>query len=87
MHDLADLAHRLLEHAVRGGIGDHAAGEVVSMLLGLGAEILDVDVAVVASLSTTTTVMPTIWAEAGLVPCAEVGMRQTVAIVFATARW
>ena len=35
---------------------------------------------------TGTTVMPTIWADAGLVPCAEVGMRQTVRCVSPRAR-
>src|SRR3954467_8050575 len=42
MHDVADLADVLLEHAVGRGIGDHDSGEVVGMLLGLGAEIVDV---------------------------------------------
>ncbi|MNL84428.1 hypothetical protein D3C87_2123860 [compost metagenome] len=44
--DLADLAHRLLEHAMRGRIGDHAAGKIVRMLFRLGAKIVEVDVAV-----------------------------------------
>ncbi len=50
MHDLADLADVLLEHAVRRGIGDHAAGEGVRILLRLGAEVVHVDLAGVAYL-------------------------------------
>ena len=46
VHDVADLADVLLEHAVRRGIGDHDGGEVLRMLLRLGAEIVDIDVAV-----------------------------------------
>ncbi len=73
--DVANLAHRLLEHAMRGRIGDHGAGEVFRMLLRLGAEIGDVDIAVLENRDRTT-VMPAIWADAGFVPWAEVGMRQ-----------
>src|SRR4051812_9484643 len=39
VHDVADLANVLLENAVGRGIGDHHRGEVVRMLLRLGAEI------------------------------------------------
>src|ERR1700681_2391790 len=35
MHDVADLADMLLEHAVGGGIGDHDRGEIFSVLLSL----------------------------------------------------
>ena len=45
MHDVADLADVLLEHAMRRGIGDHDGGEIFRMLLRLGAEIVDIDVA------------------------------------------
>src|SRR5258708_34633824 len=45
MDDVADLADMLLEHAMRRGIGDHDRGEVVRMLLRLGAEIVAVYVA------------------------------------------
>src|ERR1700750_2254836 len=45
MHDVADLANMLLEHAVGGGIGDHYGGEGFRMLRRLGAQIVDVDVA------------------------------------------
>src|SRR5438270_3868986 len=44
--DVADLADMLLEHAMRRGIGDHDSGEIVGMLLSLGAQVIDVDVAV-----------------------------------------
>ena len=77
VHDVADIADVLLEHAVRRGIGDHHGGEVFRMLLRLGAEIVDVDVAS-ASQAITTTSMPTMLAEAGLVPCAEEGIRHTL---------
>src|SRR5947209_12008048 len=46
MDDVADLANVLLEHAMGRGIGDHDRGEIGRMLLRLGAEIIDVDVAV-----------------------------------------
>ena len=46
MHDGADVAHRLLEHAVCRGVGDHQAGQVVLVLFGLGLEVADVHVAV-----------------------------------------
>ena len=46
MRDRAEFAHRLLEHAVGRGIGDHAGGEPAGMLLGFGAEISDIDVAI-----------------------------------------
>ena len=45
VHDVADLADVLLEHAMRRGIGDHDGGEVFGVLLRLGAEIVDVDIA------------------------------------------
>ena len=77
VNDVADLADMLLEHAVRRGIGDHDGGEVVAVLVRLGAEIVDVDVAARVA-ATTTTSMPTMLAEAGLVPCAEEGIRHTL---------
>ena len=45
MHDVADIADVLLEHAVGRGIGDHDRGEVFRMFFGLDAQITDVDVA------------------------------------------
>ena len=43
--DLAQLAHAPLEHAVGGGVGDHHAGEAIGVLLALGLEVGEVDVA------------------------------------------
>ena len=48
--DVADLAHRFLEHAVRRRIGDHRCGEARSMLPGLAPEIREIDVAVLVAL-------------------------------------
>src|ERR1700674_2959189 len=42
MHDVADLADMLLEHAMGRGVGDHDSGELVRMTRGLGGEIIDV---------------------------------------------
>ena len=77
VHDVANVANAPFEDAVRRGIGDHHGREIVRMLLGLGRQVLDVDVAC-ASQATTTTFMPAICADAGLVPCAEDGIRQTL---------
>jgi hypothetical protein len=44
--DLADLHHLFLEHAVRGRVGHHDRGQAVAVLLGVEADVLDVDVAV-----------------------------------------
>ena len=49
--DLADLAHGFLEDAVGRGIGDHAGGQPVARRFGLGAEIVDVDVAAARRIS------------------------------------
>ncbi|ENO95722.1 putative metal-dependent RNase [Thauera phenylacetica B4P] len=46
VHDVGDLAHRGLEHAVGRGVGDHDRGELVGVLRRLGLEVGDVDVAV-----------------------------------------
>ena len=45
VHDIANLAYMLLEHAVGRGIGDHDRGEIVGVLRRLGAQIIDVDIA------------------------------------------
>src|SRR3979411_1324956 len=37
MHDLANLAYVLLEHAMGRGIGDHHSGEILAVLLSLRA--------------------------------------------------
>ena len=75
--DLADLLHVFLEHAMRGGVGDHQGGEIVLVLLGLGFQVCDFDVAVRIA-ATGTTFNPATTALAGLVPCAETGIRQTL---------
>ena len=43
--DLANFLDAFLEHAVRGGIGHHEAGQVRGMLVRLGAQIRQVDIA------------------------------------------
>lgn len=50
MHLGADVGDVLLEDAVRGRVGDHQHGELVAVLRDLGAEVLDVDLAVVGGL-------------------------------------
>ena len=42
--DLADGDDRLLEHSMRGGVGDHEGGEIRGMRLGLAPQIVQVDV-------------------------------------------
>ena len=42
----ADVLDRGLEHAVGAGVGDHQGGEAVLVLLGLGLEVGEVDIAV-----------------------------------------
>ena len=46
---VADLADRLLEHAVRRRVRDHDPGEAVADGLELGAQVVDVDVAAVVA--------------------------------------
>ena len=46
MNDRADLLDRVFEHAVRRRVGHHQRRKTIAMLLGLGFEIGDVDVAV-----------------------------------------
>ena len=45
VHDLTDLADRLLEHAVRARVGDHQRRQRLAVRLCLGAKVCDVDVA------------------------------------------
>jgi len=49
VNDLADLANALLEDAVGRGIGDHHCGENVRILLGLRAQVIDIDIAAVVA--------------------------------------
>jgi hypothetical protein len=54
--DVADLDHALLEHAVRGRVGDHDRGEALAVCFSaLAAEVLDIDVAVRIALGHHTT--------------------------------
>ena len=76
VHDLAELGDGVLVGAVRRRVGDHDRGQVVGVLLALGAQVVEVDAPSSAALTTTTRI-PAITAEAALVPCAEDGIRQT----------
>ena len=75
--DLADLAHRLLEDAVGRGIGDHAGGEPVAAPPRPWRGSRRGRCRRSPPTLTGTTFIPAICAQAGLVPCAEVGIRQT----------
>ena len=46
VNDLTGLAHCFLEHAVGGRVGDHDCRQIGGVLLGLGLEILQINVAV-----------------------------------------
>ena len=46
---LADLDDGFLEHAMGGGIGDHQRRQIVGVGLGLGAQVGEVDVAVLVA--------------------------------------
>ncbi|CUH41249.1 hypothetical protein RUM4293_00117 [Ruegeria atlantica] len=50
MGDLADLLNGGLEHAMGRGVGDHAGGQMVRMLFRLGAEVGQIDIALVIGL-------------------------------------
>jgi len=69
---MSQISYMFLEHAMGGGIGDHDRGEIFGMSFGLDAQIIDVK-SPRASQATTTTSMPAMMAEAGLVPWAEEG--------------
>ena len=45
MHQIADRADRLLEHTVRGGLGDHQRRQPVGITAGFGLEVGQVNVA------------------------------------------
>ena len=76
--DLADAHDAGLEHAVRRRIGDHDRGEVARVRVGLRLEVGEVDVAVVVAARRRPPACPTICADAGLVPCADAGIRHTL---------
>ena len=87
VHDVADLAHRLLEDAVRRRVGDHQRGQGVGVLRGLGLEIGRGRCCPASSQATGTTRIPAITALAGLVPWAETGIRQTSRCVSPRSWW
>ena len=45
--DLADFTDRFLEHAMRRGIRDHQARQIIPVLRSLGAKVIDINVALV----------------------------------------
>lgn len=75
MHDFTHFTDRFFIHAVGRRISHHDTGEVIARLFRFRAQISQIDVAVLSH-ATTTTCIPAICAEAGLVPCAEAGIRQ-----------
>ena len=77
VHDRADFANALLEDAVGRWVGDHQRGQLLTMLLRLGAEIGEIHIAPRVGF-TTTTRRPAMMALAGLVPWADCGIRHTV---------
>ena len=75
-----------LEHAVRRRIGDHDRREVGRRAAAPSPRRSARSTLPSSSQATTTTCMPAICAEAGLVPCAELGIRQTLRCALAAAR-
>jgi len=73
--DVAKLRDASLEDTVRGGVGHHDRGKVLRVLRRLGRRSARSTLPL-SSQATTTTCMPAMCAEAGLVPWAELGMRQ-----------
>ena len=49
VNDVDDLADRLLEHPVRGRIGNHQAAKLLAMLFGLGLQVGHIHVAIVVA--------------------------------------
>jgi len=76
MHDLAYLPDPRLEDSMRGRVGEHQGGQRLGMSPGLFGEVLDVHIAC-ASQATVTTRRPAMTALAGLVPCADTGIKHT----------
>ena len=74
---LADLDNGFLEHAVGRGIGDHQRRQVVGEWASALARRSARSTLPSSSQATTCTVIPAITALAGLVPWAELGIRQT----------
>ena len=87
VHDLADLADPLLEDAVGGGVGDHDRSESVWRSACAFSRRSSTSTLPCSSQRTPTTSMAAICAEAGLVPCAEAGMRQMLRWASPRLRW
>ena len=77
MHDGADLTDAFFENAARGWVRDHHGREPVGMRSALAVRSAR-SILPCGSYSTTSTSMPAMCAEAGFVPCAEEGIRQTL---------
>ena len=77
VHDGADVADGVLEHAVRRGIGDHQRRQVGGVLRRPWPRGRRRRCCRPGREATTTTRYPAITALAGLVPCAEAGMSTT----------
>ena len=77
VHQFADLGHGFLEHAMRGRVGDHQRGQLVADLFDLGAQVGQVDVAVGVG-GHHHHIHAGQLGRAGLVPCADEGIRQTL---------
>ena len=75
--DSADFQDALLKDAMRGGISHHHGAQRFFVRSAL-ARRSAISILPDSSQSTTTTSKPAIAALAGLVPCAELGMRQVV---------
>ena len=85
--DVADLADRLLEHAVRRGVRHHDRRRGVSPTASIFARRSSRSMLPRSSVATTTTSMPAITALAAFVPWALDGIRQTVRSSSPRERW
>ena len=84
--DRADVADRVLEHAVRRRIGDHQRRQALARAPPPSPSGRRRRRCRSASVATTTTLMPAITALAGLVPCADAGISTTSRCAFAARR-
>ena len=75
--DRANALDLLFEDPVRRRVGDHDRREACRVLLRFRLEVSQVDVALLVARDDDATHIPAIAADAGFVPCALAGMRQT----------
>ena len=75
VNNAADVADAFFVHAVGGRIGNHDGGQGIAVLFGFGFQIVNVDVAVFVGIDDAT-FKPSMAAVAGLVPWADLGIRQ-----------